>query len=179
MLLGSKVKLVPLQKEFLPTIAKWFNDPEVTQFLNWFRPMALESEEDWYRNIQKDTNSVHFAIMLKGDDAKDLPIGNCGSNLDQKNRVGKVGIVIGDKNYWGMGFGTEAMQLLVNYNFKTLNMERVELETFAFNIRAIKSYKRVGFIEEGCRRKAHFINGQYHDVITMGLLRSEWKGYTL
>lgn len=178
MLFGSKVKLLPLQKEFLPTMVKWFNDPEVSVFLNWYRPMLIDNEEEWYRSSQKDNNCVHFAIMLKGDDPKDLPIGNCSTTLDQKNRVGKVGIVIGDRNYWGMSFGTDAMRLLVKYNFFTLNMERVELETFAFNIRAIKSYKKVGFIEEGCRRKAHFINGQYHDVIIMGLLRSEWKGIT-
>jgi RimJ/RimL family protein N-acetyltransferase len=178
MLIGSKVKLIPLAKEYLPLFVKWFNDQDVTQFLMWNRPMTLEAEEEWYRGTLKDSVNIHFAIALKDDNPKSLPIGNCGIALDEKNRVGKVGIMIGEKNYWGMGFGTEAMKLLVKYAFNTLNLERVELDTYAFNHRAIKSYKKVGFIEEGCRRKAHFINGQYHDVNMMGILRSEWKENT-
>ncbi|MGV9141846.1 MAG: GNAT family N-acetyltransferase, partial [Promethearchaeota archaeon] len=73
------------------------------------------------------------------------------------------------------GFGTEASKLLVDYGFNTLNLHRIELDVFEFNKRAIKAYKKVGFIEEGRKRKSHFENGAYHDRIMMSILREEWK----
>lgn len=61
-------------------------------------------------------------------------------------------MIVGEKNYWGRGYGTEALSLLIKYCFNTLNLYRVELEVFEFNKRAIKVYQKCGFKEEGQRR---------------------------
>jgi RimJ/RimL family protein N-acetyltransferase len=96
-------------------------------------------------------------------------------DVDWKNRFGVCGIMIGDKENQGKGYGTDAMKVLVKYGFNTLNLNRIELETFEFNLRAFKSYKKVGFKEEGTRRKAIYVNGKYYDCYILGILRDEWN----
>ncbi|MHA1647370.1 MAG: GNAT family N-acetyltransferase [Promethearchaeota archaeon] len=102
-------------------------------------------------------------------------IGNCSIRLDWKNRVGSLGIMIGEKSAWNKGYGTEAMKLLVEYGFRELNMNRIELEVFASNPRAKRCYEKVGFKEEGCKRQAQFINGKYIDEYFMSIIRLEWQ----
>lgn len=167
------VKLGPIKKEYLHTYVKWFNDPELTQYLLMYRPMNFEQEEEWYKNAIKKENEIYFAILI--DDPEEKLIGNCSIDIDWRNRVGNVGITIGEKQYLGKGLGTKAMSQLCEYGFNTLNLNRIELETYEFNERALKSYKKVGYIEEGRRRKAIFRNGNYWDTITMGILAEEWN----
>ncbi len=181
MLAGKNVDLVPVERNHIPLFVKWLNDPEVTHFLNWYLPLNLDGEEKWFSSLSSNQKELPFTIALKdqnaieGNGVASIPIGNCAIRVDWKNRVGNVGIVIGEKEHWGKGYGTEAVQLLVDYGFGTLGMHRMELETFIFNDRAIKSYNKVGFKEEGRRRQAHFIDGEHFDVAFMGLLLDEWR----
>jgi RimJ/RimL family protein N-acetyltransferase len=175
MLLGTRIKLVPLSREYIPFFLKWFNDPEVTQYLLMYLPMTKESEEEWYTEAIRSENKVIFVIIAIEDPLHEKPIGNVGIVVDWKNRVGNLGITIGDKGYWGKGYGTEALQLLIRYGFNTLNLHRLNLDVYAFNERAQKCYRKVGFREEGKRREAIYINGAYHDLLTLGLLVDEWK----
>jgi len=97
-------------------------------------------------------------------------------NILWNDRVGTCGIFVGDKKEQGKGYGTEAMKLLLEYGFNTLNLNRLDLKVNDFNLRAIKCYQRLGFVEEGRMRQSCFRNGEYHDQIIMSILRSEWKG---
>ncbi|MHA1720138.1 MAG: GNAT family N-acetyltransferase [Promethearchaeota archaeon] len=171
---GKKVELGPLKKQYIPIYVKWFNDPEMLQYLTMIKPMNLENEEEWYQNAIKNPNRVYFAI-LNIEGGRKILIGNCGVEIDWRNRLGHLGITIGEKEYLGKGFGTEAMQLLVNYCFEDLNMHKVELKVYDFNTRAIKSYEKIGFKEEGILRQCHYVRGKYVDLIAMGILKNEWK----
>ncbi len=148
------------------------NDPEVVQYLVVRPPITREAEEAWYDSVVKDLNTVFFAIHAITPEKK--LIGNCSVGMRWKDRVGSLGIAIGEKEFWGKGFGTEAMRLLVDYSFETLNLQKVELEVHGFNERAFKCYEKVGFKEEARRREAKFINGEYTDSVLMGLLREDW-----
>ncbi|MHA2390480.1 MAG: GNAT family N-acetyltransferase [Promethearchaeota archaeon] len=172
MLLGERVKLGPIKREYIDSYLKWFNDPEITQYLVMFRPLTRMMEEDWIENLKNRNDAIFFSIYLLND----THIGNCGLNaIDWKNRVAEVGITIGEKDYQGKGYGTEAMELLLEYGFNTVNLNRIQLRVYDFNVRAIKSYKNIGFIEEGRLRKAIFNKGEYHDLIMMSILREEWN----
>jgi RimJ/RimL family protein N-acetyltransferase len=175
MLHGEKVKLTPLEREHIELFLKWFNDPEITQYLLMYRPLTRDMEEEWFKGLKNREDFIIFSIVVPEENERGKLIGNCGITIDWKNRVGICGITIGEKDFHGKGYGTEAMKLLVEYGFKTLNLNRMQLETYEFNTRALKSYQKVGFIEEGLRRKAIYINGSYHDCIMLGLLRSEWE----
>ncbi|PJF44100.1 MAG: N-acetyltransferase, partial [Phototrophicales bacterium] len=94
---------------------------------------------------------------------------------DLRNRSSEVGISIGQPSYWDQGYGTDAMRVLLRYGFYEINLHRIELKVYSFNERAIRSYEKLGFQKEVVARQAIFRDGQYHDVIIMGLLRSEWR----
>lgn len=85
-----------------------------------------------------------------------------------------LGIYIGDREYWGKGYGTDAMRLIVGYGFAELNLRRISLGLHAFNERALKSYLKVGFQVEGRERGVFLRDGVRYDDLVMGLLREEW-----
>jgi len=86
-----------------------------------------------------------------------------------------VGILIGAQAQRGGGYGTEAMRLACRFAFEEMGLERVELETFEFNTRAVRSYEKVGFVVEGTKRRGAYLGGRFYDVIVMGLLREELR----
>ncbi len=85
-----------------------------------------------------------------------------------------VGIGIGDRDYWGKGYGTDAMRVILRYAFQELNLRRVALDTFEYNPRAIRSYEKAGFVQEGAVREYLYREGKRWDLIFMGILREEW-----
>lgn len=85
-----------------------------------------------------------------------------------------LGIMIGDKSHWGQGYGTDAIRTLCRFLFDRFRLRRIQLDTWAGNERAIKSYAKVGFQIEGRLRDAALVNGQPMDQVVMGLLRSEF-----
>jgi RimJ/RimL family protein N-acetyltransferase len=175
MLKGDRVYLGPVKREYIDSYLKWLNDPAITQFLSMFLPLTRMMEEDWIENLKNRNDTIAFGILIPDENDVEKLIGNCGLHaIDWKNRVAEVGIIIGEKEYQSKGYGTEAMEILINYGFKTVNLNRIQLRVYEFNSRAINSYKKIGFVEEGRMRKAVFINGEYHDIIIMSILQDEW-----
>jgi len=112
--------------------------------------------------------------VLEGEDW--LAIGNCGLMLfDWRIRMAEAGIFIGEKRLWNQGYGSGAMTLLLRHAFETLNLNRISLHVYETNLRAIRSYEKVGFIHEGRLRQAEYQDGRYVDVVLMSVLRSDWQ----
>ncbi|CEJ90585.1 hypothetical protein VHEMI06360 [[Torrubiella] hemipterigena] len=107
-----------------------------------------------------------------------IPIGRVSlkhTGLDMTHhRSCSVGILIGEE-YQGQGYGAETVSWLLDWAFKYANMNRVELNVFEWNLRAIEMYKRVGFKEEGRKRQALWHDGRFWDDVGMGILQSEWR----
>ena len=87
--------------------------------------------------------------------------------------VYSIGITIGSR-YWNRGYGQDSIKLLLNYLFDELYAVRVELEVIRNNIRAITCYKKCGFLEEGIRKSKCYIEGEYVDIIIMGIIKEEF-----
>jgi RimJ/RimL family protein N-acetyltransferase len=173
LLRGEKVALSRVIREDVPLFARWFSNLELLRYLSTsaLMPKTVEDEQHWFENIGKD-GGFTFAIRLLENDQL---IGSCGVHSpDWKNRCADVGIAIGDPDYWGKGYGTDAMSLLLRYSFLELNLHRVELSVYSYNARGIRSYEKLGFKHEGTRREVLFRDGQYHDIHIMGILRDEW-----
>jgi len=171
---GEKIILAPVQREYLPKYVEWLNDWEIAQYLNPGIPslMNIEDETEWFENRRKSKNSFVFAILTQ---AESHLIGNCGlHDVDFKNRKAVFGIVIGDKNYWSQGYGTDAAQTLLRYAFEELGLNLVELEVYAFNPRAIRAYEKAGFRRAGAHRQGLYRQGKFHDEFLMSILREEW-----
>ena len=86
-----------------------------------------------------------------------------------------IGMGIGVKEYWSNGFGSDALKTLVRYLFQTMNLNRVQLDTWGGNVRAISSYEKCGFIVEGRKRSHSFVDGKYYDTVMMGILKDEFQ----
>ena len=181
MILGQRVRLRPIEKDDLPRYVKWFSDPELRSYLSQHLPIGQAQEEKWFeQNLNgHDRNSQAWAIDVQPADMAVGPwvhIGGGGlHDIDWHHRWAELGIFIGARDYWGRGYGTDAVQTLSTWGFDTVNLNRVYLRVFADNARAIRCYEKVGYQHEGRLRQHNFNNGAYRDTLIMGLLRSEWS----
>lgn len=173
---GTLVMLREYRSEDIPWMRQWVNDREIVMHLSdiFLYPHALESTEA-YLDAMLDGSSDSRGFVI-ADPVTEAYIGQVNlDSIDWKNRVGKIGIVIGSTENLGRGYGTEAMKLLIDFAFLEMNLNRLELEVYDFNERAIRSYLNCGFIQEGRLRERQYKNGKYSDVIQMGILKSDWK----
>lgn len=174
MFIGKKVRLRGVKIEDVEPAYEYMSDPEVLLNLSPGipYPMTLERERQWFESQIEMKDTYNFSIE---DIETGLYIGGCGINkIDWKNGVATVGIYIGDKDFRGKGYGTEAMGILIDFIFNQMNINRIQLFVFSFNERAIKSYKKNGFVEEGRLKQSIFRNGKYYDEIIMAILRENY-----
>jgi RimJ/RimL family protein N-acetyltransferase len=178
-LLGPRIRLRAAEKSDIDAFLRWINDPEVTENLMLVSPMSRVEEERWYENMINQPPSEHVLVIEIKDEEKSagwIAIGTCQfTSIDWRNRSGEVGIMIGEKSFWDHGYGTEAMGVLLEHGFNTLNLHRVWLQVYAKNQRGIRAYEKAGFSYEGKYRQAHYQHGQYYDVHLMSVLKSEWR----
>lgn len=175
MISGERIRLRAISRKDLPDFVTWLNDPEVRLNLDIYYPFSFEQEEKWFEEIlTHHVDEQPLAIEVSNQDIWKL-IGNIGFiNINQHKRSAEIGILIGDKQYWDKGYGTEAMRLMIAYGFQTLNLNRIFLRVYETNPRGIRCYEKAGFIQEGRLRQAHFNNGSYVDVLMMSILKDEW-----
>ncbi len=95
-------------------------------------------------------------------------------DLNTRHRRAELGIVIGEKAYWGQGYGSDAIRTLLRFAFEEMNLHRVYLRVYEDNARGIRAYEKCGFCIEGRLREANYRKGRYHDELIMGVLRGEF-----
>lgn len=178
MLTGQKVTLRAVQREDVPRIWELtWADIEVESRLSTKPPLPrslARMEAEFEKDLEDPSARIaYFAIEANGE-----LIGACGLwGIDHDHRLANLGIGIGQP-YWGKGFGTETVRMLVDYGFRHLNLRRIQLTVLADDDRAVGAYRSAGFIEEGRLRERDFTLGASHDILVMGLLRPEWDGAT-
>ncbi|MCL2079755.1 MAG: GNAT family N-acetyltransferase [Oscillospiraceae bacterium] len=164
---GDRIYLSPINLDDLEMYTKWMNDVEVVSNLgNYHRMLSLSNEMSALEKLTKDDQN--YAIILNDGD---LLIGGVGlAEINHIYRTATVGIFIGEAEHRGKGFGTEAMRLIVEYGFKTLNLHNIMLTVHSDNMRAIASYKKAGFAEFGRRHESRYLDGRYVDTLYMEVL---------
>jgi RimJ/RimL family protein N-acetyltransferase len=169
-LVGERCYLSPMSEEDAAQYATWLNDLEIARYLTVaVQTIALPGEREYLRAHGKDHS---YSVVTR---AGDRIIGNVGLiDLNHLERTCEIGVFIGAKDLWGQGYGREAMTLLMRYAFDYLNMRNIWLRAYAFNERAIASYRKLGFREIGRRRKAVPREGVEHDVVFMDILDEEF-----
>ncbi len=175
-LIGNRIYLRPLDESDVDRCLRWINDPEVLSTIGQRFPKSRIREEEWLATQYKSEKHFSVAIVIKDGDRH---IGNCGFNdIDYANRKAVFGILIGEKDEWDKGYGTEAARLLVDYGFNQLNLHRISLQVYSNNPRAIRAYEKAGFTREGTMRESYFRNGRYYDTLIMAILNAEWRAGT-
>lgn len=170
---GERVSLRPFGPEDLERTRRWMADPEVRRYLLPATPLLPFSYEEWVNRVYTSPTSQHFAITLN---ASGQHIGNCSlHSISWEERSAEVGIVIGEKDLWGRGYGPEALCLLLNYGFEGLGLRRILLHVYRENHRAIRAYEKVGFLrvpETWAQRLLHPFGG----IVTMAVEAAAWRG---
>ena len=172
-LIGDRVYLRPVERDDLPHIRTWANDPEIRRLTGEVTPMTSAEAERFFDKTQNDEDRIWFVIVLKENDAL---IGEAGLlRMFPAWRTTDLSINIGEKDAWGKGYGTEAIRLLLDYAFGYLNFHRVAIGVVGFNERALRFYEKIGFKQEGIQRDGYFYDHAYHDFVMMSLLEDEFK----
>jgi len=161
MISGKNIFLKGLNPKERKQIKGWGKDPEIARFT------------EIYEKPKKKLKVVAFGIH---DKASLKLIGDIAiSSIDLKNRHAEIGLTIGDKNYWGKGYGMDSVKTATNYCFNKLNLNKVYLDVWEDNKKAIRCYNKCGFKIDGILRKHVKKGKRYYNKIIMSILKQEWN----
>ena len=170
-------RLVTLRRHVPQNVAafrRWYADPEIARLARYQQtPMRPEEIERFFAARVVGPDALAMAVHER---ATGRLIGTCAfSQLDGENGSALYHITIGESDAWGRGYGTEATQLMIDHAFGTLGLHRIALFVFEFNERAIRAYRRVGFVVEGRSRESIWRDGRWWDELAMSILESDWR----
>ena len=174
-LAGTRLYLRGLEPSDLDgSYFQWFNDQNVCQHNYHGRFPNFPSRMDaYFQHVATGSpNDLVLAIVLND---RNLHIGNISLlGIDWFSRQAEFAILLGDRNYWGMGLSKEAAGLLARHAFSTLNLRRLWCGTSVANLPMQALARALGMREEGRQRQALYKNGVYHDIVLFGALREEF-----
>jgi RimJ/RimL family protein N-acetyltransferase len=176
---GEQVYLIaPDPDQDAGLFAKWMRDSEFVRLMDTdpARLLSIDKHKEWLEKdlVEEQKSDQLYFLMRTFENEK--TIGLIGlDGIRWVHGDAWVGIGLGERDYWGKGYGTDAMRILQRYAFDELNLHRLSLTVFDYNHRAIRSYEKAGFIVEGRARKYLNREGQRYDMIFMGILRDEWQ----
>lgn len=160
----SQINLRALKKSDSNLILNWMKNEKLRYLIGTVYPITELEHENWFQNRMLEKDNRMFVIDLDNEKS----IGIVGfKNLDWVNRNSELFIYIGDEEYWGKGYGTQALELIIKFAFNNLNLHMLYLEVFSYNKNATKTYKRLGFKQDGILRQSKFQDGKYYDKIIM------------
>jgi RimJ/RimL family protein N-acetyltransferase len=173
-LVGDNISLRPMRPEEVELIHSWVNLPEILPF--WYgRVKSLpEVKADYTTDYFTDDDPYTgrcFAI-----ETVDIPIGMiCYNRIDRDNRNVDIDMLIGDKKYWNLGLGSDALKTFIRYLFTHFGLNRIWLGSYVYNERALRTYEKAGFMREGVLREDAYIEGKFVDTIVLSILRREFE----
>ncbi len=174
MLQGERIWLRPIEERDLEAYRLACTDRDIASLAGFSHPMSETNLRRWFEqaSVQHGSDAFYFSICRLGEDAF---LGTAVLwHMDQVNGSAEISMFIADKELWGHGYGTEALNALVDFAFGELPLERIWLKVYAHNPRAQKTYDKAGFVKEGVMRHARRHRGGFSDSILMSQLRDEW-----
>ena len=170
-LTADHVTLRPLTREDLILKVKWYNDPAVRKTLVIDEVFDLAGTEGWFARLAGNESRCDFLVESTGG----VPIGITGLiDIDRTNKTAQCYCVIGEKTFWGKGFGTEIHSALLKWGFETFDIEKIWAHIRTNNPAIFRVVEKLGFVIEGTLRQDAIINGQRIDLYHIGLLRDEF-----
>jgi len=173
-LTGDLVVLRRHVPENVAAFRRWYADPEIARLARYQpSPMRPDEIDRFFEARVVGPGALAMAVHEK---TTDRLIGTCAfSQLDGENGSALYHITIGEPDAWGHGYGTEATRLMLDHAFGTLSLHRIGLYVFEFNERAIRAYRRCGFVVEGRSRESIWRDGRWWDELAMSVLESDWR----
>ena len=168
---GIKVNLRPGSENDFYLLYKWYNDKELNKLAGWNNSKVTIDKLRYNMSRSFGYDPMNLMIDSKGG----TPIGTIQLyDFNEQDKSCKLGIRIGDKDYWSKGYGEDAVKTLLEYAFMKIDMYRVTLKVYEYNERAVRCYLKCGFQNEGRTRQSANIDGKFYDEIIMGALKSDY-----
>ena len=162
---GENISLRNLAEEDVPIMTQWINDPGVSRYLQVELPVTEEYERAWVQDINASQNDQVFGIIEKSTNTY---IGNVGiHDIKKESGVATVGIFIGNKSKQGKGYGREAIELVTDFAFDQLRIQKLQAPIFLFNQRSIAIFEKAGFLREAAFLEKHIKNGEHQDTVLL------------
>ncbi len=176
-IVGDVIALGPFRRDLVPLLQRWMNDFGARRNLGGVAPQTLEQEMAWYERAATDENQVSFMIY---EHANWRPIGTTGlMEINYRNGRADFGILIGEADARGKGYGTEATRLTLDYAFTGLGLHNVALTVGEWNIAGQRAYEKAGFREYGRRRQCWMMGGRRWDEIAMDCIATDFTSPVL
>ncbi|HEY6210763.1 MAG TPA: GNAT family protein [Vicinamibacterales bacterium] len=170
---GKKVTLRAIEEEDLPTLHRWSNDPDIWyQLGGWHFPSSKDYIDNWFRGLKNDQLNQRFAVEAP-------EVGLIGTSniveIDWKNNHAFHGMMLGDKEIRGKGYGVDTIMATMRYAFEELHLERLDGSMIEYNEISLNIYlKKCGWKEEGRQRGWYFRKNRYWDKIVVGVTRQDY-----
>ena len=162
----------PLDPEDAPLLHRWIVDPDTRRFVQNRWPLMLPDEQNWIERVQQNKNGV--TLMIVAPDG--TPIGTMGiGGISWIDGTGVTGSMIGEHEYRGNGYGTDAKLALLECAFNTFGLRKIRASVYESNERSYRCLRRCGYEEEGRLYRERFIEGAYHDEILMAVHREQFE----
>jgi RimJ/RimL family protein N-acetyltransferase len=171
MISGKLVYLRSVEAPDLDRWVEWFNEAEIIQFLNVVYPYSRLDAENFWKRTQQNAAEVLYSIVTQ---AEHKHIGSINlKKIDWRSRHAELGITLGIKEFWGRGYGNDAVETVCRFAFAEMGLHRVYLYVREDHEAGIRAYEKAGFKIEGRARQQLYRNGRYYDLILMGRLASD------
>jgi UDP-4-amino-4,6-dideoxy-N-acetyl-beta-L-altrosamine N-acetyltransferase len=160
-----------IREDDLEMILTWRTSREVTRYMFTDPDLSLEKQRRWFAQIGKDTTRLDWIINADGEDVGLVSL----VHIDTVNRRCDVGRYIGAPGARGKGIGKSVELNILAYVFETLKLNKLCGEVLAFNEQAVRLHQKCGSRVEGRRRQHVCKNGEYFDVVEVGILREDYE----
>lgn len=153
----------------------WLQDYEVMKTINrldYLRPVSFAEVKGYCETVMQSQNDIFLAMYERKDD---LFIGTIRIKIDWYTRTADVGILIGNRNYWGKGIATDSIFAVSTYLLNKLGMRKLTAGFMEINGAMRRVFEQLGFRVEGVFRKTERFEGQYVDHIYMGCFKDEFQ----
>lgn len=170
---GDRVEIRPLREEDPAAHCRWFADRVVTRFLASRHPTSLKREEERLRRLALSNDDVVWAITRRGESTA---IGTVGLYaISSRNRFAELAFTIGERDEWGKGYASEAIELATQYAFRELGLHKTFANVIAGNGAARRAVEKNGYRECVIFRRARYVDGDWQDLWMAELLDEEWS----
>jgi len=171
---GKLLALRAIEATDLAQLHKWANDPVTQDGIGELHfPSSMDFHEAWFQSLKGDRLNQRFVV-----DVPDVGIIGISSivNIDWRNRHAWHGLVLGESNHRGKGYGVDAIMATMRYAFDELNLARLEGSMIEYNEASIATYcgKKIGWKEEGRRRNYFYRKGRFWDQIVVGITKEDY-----
>ena len=170
---GKKITLRAVEESDLELLHRWANDSETQDIIgNIYFPSSMDFHRKWFESLKSDQLNQRLAI-----DAPDMGIIGLSSimHIDWRNRHAWHGVMLGDADIRGKGYGKDAVMTTMRYAFDEMHLERLDGSIVEYNEASYKFYVgKLGWKEEGRRKNYYFRKRRYWDQIVVGITRADY-----